>query len=107
MAKAPPDVEMASSPPETERGDENRALLQGPPETQETSKLSFTVEEAMDSLGFGKFQALLLGYTGMAWVAEAMEMMLLSFVGPAVRSEWGLDGWQVRVPQCFENVENS
>lgn len=26
----------------------------------------------------------MLFYTGMAWVADAMEMMLLSFLGPAV-----------------------
>lgn len=34
--------------------------------------------------GFGKFQWLMLLYTGLAWCADAMEMMLLSFLGPAV-----------------------
>ncbi|KAF5201817.1 organic cation/carnitine transporter [Thalictrum thalictroides] len=41
-------------------------------------------------MGFGRFQYLVLGYAGMGWISEAMEMMLLSFVGPAVRDQWGL-----------------
>ncbi|OMO73863.1 General substrate transporter [Corchorus olitorius] len=41
-------------------------------------------------MGFGKFQILVLAYAGMGWVSEAMEMMLLSFIGPAVQSLWGL-----------------
>eukprot|EP00268_Persea_americana_P061107 TRINITY_DN7680_c0_g1_i6.p1 TRINITY_DN7680_c0_g1~~TRINITY_DN7680_c0_g1_i6.p1 ORF type:complete len:108 (+),score=26.51 TRINITY_DN7680_c0_g1_i6:213-536(+) len=51
---------------------------------------TYTVDEALVAMGFGKFQGLVLAYAGMGWVAEAMEMMLLSFVGPAVQSEWGL-----------------
>ncbi|WOL13198.1 organic cation/carnitine transporter 7 isoform X1 [Canna indica] len=55
---------------------------------------SFTVDEALLSIGFGKFQALVLCYAGMGWISEAMEMMLLSFVGPAVQSEWNLSSQQ-------------
>ncbi|KAJ4886476.1 Organic cation/carnitine transporter 7 [Raphanus sativus] len=51
---------------------------------------SFTVDEALVGIGFGKFQLYVLAYAGMGWVAEAMEMMLLSFVGPAVQSLWSL-----------------
>ncbi|CAA7016291.1 unnamed protein product [Microthlaspi erraticum] len=51
---------------------------------------SFTVDEALVAMGFGKFQLCVLAYAGMGWVAEAMEMMLLSFVGPAVQSLWNL-----------------
>lgn len=51
---------------------------------------SYTVDEALLSMGFGYYQALLLGYAGMGWISEAMEMMLLSFVGPAVQFEWKL-----------------
>ncbi|XP_011625795.1 organic cation/carnitine transporter 7-like [Amborella trichopoda] len=50
----------------------------------------YSVDEALLSLGFGKFQGLMLAYAGMAYVAEAMEVMLLSFVGPAVQLEWNL-----------------
>ncbi|CAB4272108.1 unnamed protein product [Prunus armeniaca] len=45
-------------------------------------------------MGFGKFQILVLAYAGMGWISEAMEMMLLSFVGPAVQSAWGLSSQQ-------------
>ncbi|CAI7853955.1 unnamed protein product, partial [Closterium sp. NIES-54] len=33
--------------------------------------------------GFGPYQLFLVCYTGLAWLADAMEMILLSFVGPA------------------------
>ncbi|KAK9821616.1 hypothetical protein WJX81_008270 [Elliptochloris bilobata] len=51
---------------------------------------TYTVGEAIDQIGFGRFQVVLLLYCGCAWAADAMEMMLLSFLGPAVRCEWGL-----------------
>ncbi|KAI4387512.1 hypothetical protein MLD38_005340 [Melastoma candidum] len=51
---------------------------------------TYTVDEALISMGFGKFQVLVLCYAGMGWISEAMEVMLLSFVGPAVQSQWGL-----------------
>ncbi|XVE89235.1 hypothetical protein DITRI_Ditri19aG0134200 [Diplodiscus trichospermus] len=51
---------------------------------------TFTVDEALLAMGFGNFQILVLAYAGMGWVSEAMEMMLLSFIGPAVQSLWGL-----------------
>jgi MFS family permease len=53
-------------------------------------KPTYTVDEALTSMGFGKFQFFVLAYSGMAKISEAMEMMLLSFVGPSVQSEWGL-----------------
>uniref|UniRef100_A0A2N9HHH5 Major facilitator superfamily (MFS) profile domain-containing protein n=1 Tax=Fagus sylvatica TaxID=28930 RepID=A0A2N9HHH5_FAGSY len=55
---------------------------------EETPK--YTVDEALVAMGFGNFQILVLVYAGMGWISEAMEMMLLSFVGPAVQSAWGL-----------------
>uniref|UniRef100_A0A2P2MJ40 Transporter-related family protein n=1 Tax=Rhizophora mucronata TaxID=61149 RepID=A0A2P2MJ40_RHIMU len=48
----------------------------------------YTVDDALLAMGFGKFQSLVLLYAGFGWISEAMEMMLLSFVGPAVKSEW-------------------
>ncbi|RAL42670.1 hypothetical protein DM860_009177 [Cuscuta australis] len=54
----------------------------------------YTVEEALVTMGFGKFQVLVLIYAGMGWISEAMEIMLLSFVGPAVRFAWNLSPHQ-------------
>ncbi|XP_020539794.1 organic cation/carnitine transporter 7 isoform X2 [Jatropha curcas] len=56
--------------------------------------LGFTIDEALVEMGFGKFQILVLLYAGMGWISEAMEMMLLSFVGSAVQHEWGLTSQQ-------------
>ncbi|GFP79196.1 organic cation/carnitine transporter 7 [Phtheirospermum japonicum] len=57
---------------------------------EDDSKTTYTIDEALIALGFGKFQVFVLLYAGMGWVSEAMEMMLLSFVGPAVQSVWDL-----------------
>ncbi|KNA05310.1 hypothetical protein SOVF_191640, partial [Spinacia oleracea] len=51
---------------------------------------TYTVDDALVTMGFGKLQYLVLAYAGMAWVSEAMEMMILSFVGPAVKYAWDL-----------------
>lgn len=50
----------------------------------------YTLDEALDTIGFGKYQVLVLAYGGLGWIAESMEVMILSFVGSAVQSEWGL-----------------
>ncbi|KAK8485222.1 hypothetical protein V6N11_021392 [Hibiscus sabdariffa] len=55
---------------------------------------TFTVDDALLYMGFGKFQILVLAYAGMGWISEAMEMMLLSFIGPAVQALWGLTSHQ-------------
>lgn len=52
--------------------------------------IAYTLDDALSTVGFGRFQGLVLAYAGLGWIAEAMEIMLLSFVGPAVKSEWGL-----------------
>lgn len=50
----------------------------------------YTLDEALNHVGFGKFQILVLIYAGLGLVAEAMEIMILSFIGPAIKSEWNL-----------------
>ncbi|GAA0183656.1 secondary carrier transporter [Lithospermum erythrorhizon] len=50
----------------------------------------YTLDEALSAVRFGTFQSLLLVYGGLGWIAEAMEMMLLSFIGPVVKSQWNL-----------------
>ncbi|KAE8672045.1 hypothetical protein F3Y22_tig00111873pilonHSYRG00046 [Hibiscus syriacus] len=47
----------------------------------------YILDETLESVGFGKFQAFALGYAGLGWFAEAMEIMILSFIGQAVKSE--------------------
>mmetsp|Transcript_35713 Transcript_35713/g.60497 ORF Transcript_35713/g.60497 Transcript_35713/m.60497 type:complete len:525 (+) Transcript_35713:97-1671(+) len=49
------------------------------------------MEEAINSIGFGKAQMKLAAITGFFVAADAMEMMMLSFLGPAVKCEWNVD----------------
>lgn len=60
----------------------------------EDGSKTYTVDEALVAMGFGYFHVLVFGYAGMAWISEAMEMMLLSFVGPALQSAWGISSHQ-------------
>jgi len=49
---------------------------------------TYTVSHAIDALGFGKYQIILSLVVGMAYVADAMEMMLLSVLAPALHCHW-------------------
>ncbi|XP_078077338.1 putative transporter SVOPL [Mustelus asterias] len=56
---------------------------------------SYTVEEAVETIGFGRFHVLLVIIMGSTSVAEAMEIMLLAVISPVIRCEWRLEEWQV------------
>ncbi|NXW74241.1 SVOP protein, partial [Hirundo rustica] len=56
---------------------------------------TFTVEEAVETIGFGKFHIMLFLIMGSTGVAEAMEIMLIAVVSPLIRCEWQLQDWQV------------
>lgn len=51
---------------------------------------SFTVDEAVEYLGFGRFQLTLSFLVGLAWMSDAMELMVLSILAPALHCEWGI-----------------
>ncbi|KAJ9548375.1 hypothetical protein OSB04_020918 [Centaurea solstitialis] len=55
---------------------------------------AYTLDEALISVGFGRFQGWIIAYAGLGSIAEAMEVMILSFIGPSVRSEWNLSSTQ-------------
>ncbi|XP_024142485.1 putative transporter SVOPL [Oryzias melastigma] len=56
---------------------------------------TFTVEDAVEEIGFGRFHVLLFVIMGSSSIVEAMEIMLLAVVSPEIRCEWKLDDWQV------------
>ncbi|XP_074839920.1 putative transporter SVOPL isoform X2 [Carettochelys insculpta] len=64
---------------------------QDPQQEQKT----FTVEEAVETIGFGRFHIALFLIMGSTGVAEAMEIMLIAVVSPLIRCEWQLNDWQV------------
>ncbi|NXO09141.1 SVOP protein, partial [Oriolus oriolus] len=56
---------------------------------------TFTVEEAVETIGFGRFHIMLFLIMGSTGVADAMEIMLMAVVSPLIRCEWQLQDWQV------------
>lgn len=54
----------------------------------------YTIQEAIDHLGFGWFQIKLSIISGIAFMADSMEIMLLSILGPVLSCEWGLQSWE-------------
>ena len=63
-------------------------------ENGEESTKTFTIDEAVEKIGFGQFQFKLSMLTGLAWMADAMEMMILSILAPALHCDWLLNEWQ-------------
>ncbi|RTG86842.1 uncharacterized protein DC041_0011175 [Schistosoma bovis] len=57
--------------------------------------LTYTVEDAVEAAGFGRFQLKLFILCGAISAADAMEMLLLSVLGPALRCYWLLSSGQV------------
>lgn len=53
-----------------------------------SSSESYTVSQAIDTLGFGQYQIRLSVIIGVAYMADAMEMMILSVLAPALHCHW-------------------
>jgi putative MFS transporter len=53
-----------------------------------------TYDQAIEQIGFGRFQRNLLVICGLGWSADAMEVLLVAFILPAVGEEWGLTNSQ-------------
>uniref|UniRef100_W5NJX4 SVOP-like n=2 Tax=Lepisosteus oculatus TaxID=7918 RepID=W5NJX4_LEPOC len=56
---------------------------------------TYTIEQAVEEIGFGRFHVLLFLIMGSANIVEAIEIMLLAVVSPEIRCEWRLEDWQV------------
>uniref|UniRef100_A0A8C6TJM1 SV2 related protein b n=1 Tax=Neogobius melanostomus TaxID=47308 RepID=A0A8C6TJM1_9GOBI len=56
---------------------------------------TFTVDDALEAVGFGKYQWKISLYAGLSWIADAMEMMILSILGPQLRCDWALLSYEV------------
>ncbi|KAL9701755.1 hypothetical protein quinque_005196 [Culex quinquefasciatus] len=55
---------------------------------------TFTVTQAVNALGFGWFQVKLSLCVGLCWMADSMEMTILSVLGPALHCDWGITRYQ-------------
>ncbi|XP_056147173.1 synaptic vesicle 2-related protein [Lampris incognitus] len=83
----------------TEQTDlESVALADGAPVPREFANPTddtFMVEDAVEAIGFGTFQWKLSVLTGLSWMADAMEMMILSILAPQLHCEWRLPSLEV------------
>ncbi|KAM9846182.1 putative transporter SVOPL isoform 2-T2 [Aulostomus maculatus] len=70
-------------------------LQEQPADPKDHAELTYTVEDAVETIGFGRFHILLFLIMGSSTIVEAMEIMLLAVVSPEIRCEWRLDDWQV------------
>jgi hypothetical protein len=50
------------------------------------SSSSLDIDEVLEVLGFGPWHWRLCLYSGLVWYSDAIEVMLLSYLGPAVRA---------------------
>ncbi|XP_067015132.1 synaptic vesicle 2-related protein [Anabrus simplex] len=55
---------------------------------------TFTVTQAVNAFGFGKFQVKLSLFTGLCWMADSMEMTILSILSPALHCSWHISRYQ-------------
>jgi len=83
------EIDNSTNPenPENDQPQKAKYAIQAGPNEQGHT---YTIEDAVEQLGFGKFQFNLSILTGMAWMADAMELMILSIIAPALRCEWKL-----------------
>lgn len=56
----------------------------------DSARPQISVDDAIDRLGMGKFQYLILVAAGLCFAADAMEVLLLSFLSIVLQEEWGL-----------------
>jgi hypothetical protein len=57
----------------------------------EHTDAQYTINEAIEYCGFGRFQITMLFITGAAWMADAMEVFLISFITPTLSKAWNLN----------------
>ncbi|CAD7696865.1 unnamed protein product [Ostreobium quekettii] len=76
---------LSDEPFSEQRGDEEAAARPAGPSP------TYTVEDALNAIGFGWFQGLMMLYTGFAWMSDAIEMLLLSFITSAAKCDFGLN----------------
>lgn len=60
------------------------------PQDEDAAHRDISLDECISRLGFGKFQIKLLFVVSIIWVADAMEMMMIGFISPAVACEFNL-----------------
>ncbi|KAF5308161.1 hypothetical protein FQR65_LT06341 [Abscondita terminalis] len=55
---------------------------------------TYTITQAVNALGFGWFQVKLSLCTGLCWMADSMEMTILSILSPSLHCIWNITRYQ-------------
>ncbi len=55
---------------------------------------TITFDQAIEHIGFGRFQKKLMVICGLGWAADAMEVLLIAFALPAIGQEWQISNAQ-------------
>jgi MFS transporter, putative metabolite:H+ symporter len=55
---------------------------------------TYSFDQAIDKIGYGRFQRKLMWICGLGWAADAMEVLLIAYVLPAAGAEWNLTNTQ-------------
>lgn len=55
---------------------------------------TYTIDEALESIPLGWIHAKVFCVCGLAWMVDGIEVLLLAFVGPSMRCEWGVTDFQ-------------
>ena len=61
---------------------------------QDEADVIYTVDEGVDKMGFGVFQILIAVFSGLTWMAESTEIMLVSILSVAVKCQWDLSDYE-------------
>ncbi|XP_055345717.1 putative transporter SVOPL isoform X1 [Paramacrobiotus metropolitanus] len=84
-----------TAPLSTISGVENAAFEGAVLEESTSASEGYTVDEALNKIGFGRYQIKMTCVIGFFGVADALEVMLLSVLSPVLRCEWNLSEWDV------------
>ena len=61
------------------------------------AKAEYTIDEAIEAIGFGRYQLAVLLMSGLCWTADAMEMLLLSYIKLPLQCEWKISDAQAAI----------
>ena len=56
--------------------------------TVNLEQTTYTLDEALDTFGLGRFQIFIIAIGGLAYTADSMEIMVLSFLGPIMKCQY-------------------
>merc|ERR1719402_2077145 len=59
-----------------------------------TEAVEYTVPEVIDRIGLGTFQYRMMMVTGVLWMGDALEVMMLSLIGQNLKCDWGISDMQ-------------